>query len=1068
MFPIQVEKLDPNPNTQQFRLGKEQSQRQERPHQSIQSIQKLLGNSDDDLFESSIKEEDLNQDSDDFQQFLNKQKSSEDGTLALSESEFQDRMKSYQNRPSAKVITRNQEVKMNSLPQQRSNSEYLAVGSNQRKDLTRDIYYIEQSSSMIRLRPQTKKVTYKFLLILKQEAGQNTIIEEREGKLFDSLREKEIKIENDVKLYSDNFSTEQIYEDNEIEQQLWNSLDGQNCNYSMIQILHLVCIFSFGHTGSGKSHTIFGNKEKSPGLLPLILESMFAYIYQVKISSQDYIQRVDLEFLIRVSYFEIYNEQINDLLSPNTLRTNGSNIDKVTEEACINIDQIISLVRMGDINRQLGTTKNNDRNSKAHVIFRIIVETYCPEASQHQINKINQSVINLVDLGGSEALNEKEDPDRNSQQQREAFFPIKSLITLEQIITILSEGNDMNEWIPYRESKLTRFMQPYLEGNSKMLWICNISPCDQHYRVNKRTIEFANKIPQIKQQVQTNSISPQQSQLHKTKKKIKLLRQSLVAMDNLIQRKGQMSQKNGVSLKPQDFDQEVDEKVRLNNEIKKLTDQILVSEKVAAFMKKFDKMRGSNSRNNPNLQSNQRKSTLYARMSKRIDNARDFVIKNSFEEEKYQNENDTLDPNNRRSSTQRPMIRKTIKSIQKNQSNDNTPKQNFDQPPQFAVGRLTFLDQMMDSQNQRSIVDMQSRFVSINQDMNLLTDDNLLDDNLDELNKTPMALMTQNSDYFERNLNSFRAQIQQFQEQSMSNSKDVSREQRLEKIQNIDDDSLLDDEEIEQDDLEDYGEEQKSQHDRNQDYDDDDVFYAIVEEEDEEDSFEREKREKREKSQLEYELKIDELEKNFGGSFISKRDKTQVSNNGQFDGEEFQFMDEKILGDGDDDEDLLKNFDGIPKQSIIDRLDQHRDSIKPPNLLPLHKQRRDTIASRNQTEVVRPSQNLTTDGTQSGRKTLIRKSVSKKNGSNTNIVTTQINTENLKCSKCQGKIGNQDLMHNIFEADKIFLETLLGQKDKEITEQLKKQEIQFQQSKKEKNDLLTYILELETQLQFKN
>jgi centromeric protein E len=89
-----------------------------------------------------------------------------------------------------------------------------------------------------------------------------------------------------------------------------------------------------------------------------------------------------LEFLLRVSYLEIYNEQINDLLSPNTQRMNGSNLDKVTEEVCINIDQIISLVRMGDINRSIGTTKNLDRTSRAHIIFRIIVETYCPEASQ--------------------------------------------------------------------------------------------------------------------------------------------------------------------------------------------------------------------------------------------------------------------------------------------------------------------------------------------------------------------------------------------------------------------------------------------------------------------------------------------------------------------------------------------------------------------------------------------------------------------------------------------------------------------------------------------------------------
>ena len=76
----------------------------------------------------------------------------------------------------------------------------------------------------------------------------------------------------------------------------------------------------------------------------------------------------------------------------------------------------------------------------------------------------------------------------------------------------------MNEWIPYRESKLTRLMMPFLEGNSRMIWINTISPADQFYRVNKRTIDFANKIPSIKQQIKRNMITPQTSFLVKTKK----------------------------------------------------------------------------------------------------------------------------------------------------------------------------------------------------------------------------------------------------------------------------------------------------------------------------------------------------------------------------------------------------------------------------------------------------------------------------------------------------------------------------------------------------------------------
>ena len=123
-------------------------------------------------------------------------------------------------------------------------------------------------------------------------------------------------------------------------------------------------------------------------------------------------------------------------------------------------------------------------------------------------------ILNLVDLGGSELLNEKEDPDRNSMQAREASYLSRSLATLDQIISIQSEGNELNEWIPYRDSKLTRFLSPYLEGNSRMLWVCTISPTDRYYRVNKKTIEFANKIPAITQNIKCNMVPVQESMLH--------------------------------------------------------------------------------------------------------------------------------------------------------------------------------------------------------------------------------------------------------------------------------------------------------------------------------------------------------------------------------------------------------------------------------------------------------------------------------------------------------------------------------------------------------------------------
>eukprot|EP00347_Sterkiella_histriomuscorum_P005779 403355303 len=1046
---------------------------------AIQSMQKLQADQEEDIFENSIKEEDLNDDfdlhgkrktSDDFRQAFQQriedyipktsnqpqnknsgktfnyantpnQDQQEDSPEA---DQFERKMRSVQNRPTHKVQNHSQNNPkiFQSLNQEKLHNLGIGTNSSQQLGSIQQQHLLRSNSEYVNVQKKNASINREIFDIEPQQAieqGLNTIFEEKDGKIFDTLREKAIKLENDIKFYGENYSTEQIYEDSHIEQNIWDTIEGQNCNSKQnVLQLYLVTIFGFGHTTA-----------------------------------------------------EIYNEQINDLLSPNNQRTNGSNLDKVTEEICINIDQIFSLVRMGDINRQIGSTKNNlDRSSKANLIFRLIIETFSHEMMIENHNKIYQSVINLVDLAGSEALNEKEDPDRNSQQQREATIPIKSILTLEQVVTILSEGNEMNEWIPYRESKLTRFLMPYLEGNSKIIWLFNISPCDQFYRVNKKTIEFANKIPQIKQQVKTNTISFQSSYMHQTKKQIKILKQSLESIDQYIQKKTAIQQRNGHPQKLQDFDKEIDEKVRLNNEIKKLSDQILVSDKVAFFMKKFDRTRSSVGRSENTNQMSTRRSSLFARMSKRVDNAKNYIQKYAIENEDDFEANDFqnyLDPNrnsslagNRRSSTKNKM-RRTIKAIRQPSQVEAKTSQN-DQEQQekdFNVGRLTFLDQMMETQNTKS--DM--KYLSNN--MLNLNDDNLLDD-MEDFTKTPLGLLTQNSDIFE----------QAFQNAS-SQSKDPKQVTQND-LNNIDDDSLLDEEEIEQDDLEDEQPQKQSKpqnssqkyqpnkpHIYEDEEEDEDIFYAIQEEDEAEDSFEREKREKREKQQNEYEQKIDELERNFGESFLStmpnRENKTIVTQPGMLeDNEEPDFLSRQSLlpnNDDDDDEDLLQNFDGIPKQSIIDRLDQHRDSIQRPEFV--NRIRRETINLRNQTEVQQQKQQNSNNllGIGSQRKTAILGNqallqiAQSKNDKNVEDVKVQVDDnigqQSYICGNCQQSIQDDSLKKSMQEADKQFLENLLFTKEREIDDlnsELMQKDIQVQKLSKDKNDLLNYILELEKQI----
>jgi hypothetical protein len=95
---------------------------------------------------------------------------------------------------------------------------------------------------------------------------------------------------------------------------------------------------------------------------------------------------------------------------------------------------------MGDINRQIGMTRSNDRSSRAHTIFSIIIETLVKNPAQDLQEKVSQAVINLVDLSGSESVSERDENDANTLQVKESNFINKSIYTLNQVMTILSEG----------------------------------------------------------------------------------------------------------------------------------------------------------------------------------------------------------------------------------------------------------------------------------------------------------------------------------------------------------------------------------------------------------------------------------------------------------------------------------------------------------------------------------------------------------------------------------------------------------------------------------------------------
>lgn len=187
------------------------------------------------------------------------------------------------------------------------------------------------------------------------------------------------------KVFDANFNTEEIYEDIG-EQAVVQCIQGFNG-----------CIMCYGQTGSGKTFTMYGNKD-SPGIVPLSVQSIFVYVQDTP----------EEEFLIRCSYLEVYNESVNDLLNKSGQnlviqedKKNGMTILGLTEEFCTSLDEIYSLLYIGESNKQFAATNLNMKSSRSHCIFRISIESRKRDDS----GEVSFGTLYLVDLAGSESAN---------------------------------------------------------------------------------------------------------------------------------------------------------------------------------------------------------------------------------------------------------------------------------------------------------------------------------------------------------------------------------------------------------------------------------------------------------------------------------------------------------------------------------------------------------------------------------------------------------------------------------------------------------------------------------------
>ncbi|RAL14603.1 kinesin-3 family protein uncB [Aspergillus homomorphus CBS 101889] len=266
------------------------------------------------------------------------------------------------------------------------------------------------------------------------------------------------------------------------------------------------CIFAYGQTGSGKSYTMMGTSEQ-PGLIPRTCEDLFQRIETA--------ESPDISYNVRVSYFEVYNEHVRDLLVPRTepphyLRirespTEGPYVKDLTEVTVKNYEEIMRFMRKGDMSRTVASTKMNDTSSRSHAVFTITLKQIHHDLSTDETTE-RTARIRLVDLAGSERAKSTE---ATGQRLREGSNINKSLTTLGRVIAALADpqqgrpakrkGKDI---VPYRDSILTWLLKDSLGGNSKTAMIACISPSD--YEETLSTLRYADQAKRIRTRARVN------------------------------------------------------------------------------------------------------------------------------------------------------------------------------------------------------------------------------------------------------------------------------------------------------------------------------------------------------------------------------------------------------------------------------------------------------------------------------------------------------------------------------------------------------------------------------------
>uniref|UniRef100_A0A8B9ZPX7 Kinesin-like protein KIF16B n=1 Tax=Anas zonorhyncha TaxID=75864 RepID=A0A8B9ZPX7_9AVES len=351
----------------------------------------------------------------------------------------------------------------------------------------------------VRVRPMNRRekdLNAKFIISMEKNKTTITNLKIPEGGTGDTGRERTKTFTYDFSYFSadsksPSFVCQEMVFKNLGTDVLKSAFEGYNA-----------CVFAYGQTGSGKSYTMMGNVGDA-GLIPRICEGLFS-----KISEKT--KRNEASFRTEVSYLEIYNERVRDLLRRKSSKTNnlrirehpkeGPYVEDLSKHLVQNYADVEELMDAGNMNRTTAATGMNDVSSRSHAIFTI---NFTQAKFDSEMPCETVSKIHLVDLAGSERADAT---GATGVRLKEGGNINKSLVTLGNVISALADlsqdaTNPLSKkkqvFVPYRDSVLTWLLKDSLGGNSKTIMIATISPADVNYGETLSTLRYANRAKNI-------------------------------------------------------------------------------------------------------------------------------------------------------------------------------------------------------------------------------------------------------------------------------------------------------------------------------------------------------------------------------------------------------------------------------------------------------------------------------------------------------------------------------------------------------------------------------------------